>query len=703
MAAQARQYDKGISYSSRQPDDKYMAAKTHLIKSSSSPYRSKPNSNHSSPVGGRKRTHDSPYNNKYGISPYESSKKKDRCNDVLNKSSNDDSYVDSDWSQHISSSGKVYYYNKKTEESQWEVPKDWTNREKKVKDKDRHMSNSSTSSSKDNRNNKTPLDYKTNSEYTRDSSRDYKNSSRENDFRDNKDIRYKESRDYRNRDTKSVKTDIRRDRESYDSRDSPRSIRDFRESNKYDKYDNKYRSPHSNNSSRRSSKYSSSSSNTIKTVGQSTPNSNTSLNRSYHVASPTSLNGSGIVQDISPPGTPTTDDTITNNSLAGSSLFTPSPQLLNNSVLSTTAHLILQSQVGSTPILSPNIVLNTTPQQLPVPYLHPLQQALFIQQQQNQQQKIMSPKDTSYLSPKLPSVKNQRVNDSGATPTSSPTISSLQRQKSNYSNLSPGGSSSRSSTSVTPPPPPPPLKENKLNNSINHHKSESRLSRTSSTPYNKPEALRDSLNRSKSHQEYQEDESPLKPSYKASELRYNEDKSLKKHAERLLHESKLMFTELPDLQRYSNFYSPAFNDFTLGFYGVALDKQADTVLDEAMNIVHRDCYRSKSLLTAVKNDLNVKETKLDVSLNWVGALNNVLSKIESLQDTSMTASTPVSMENKRESKLYAHRKPKTIVEQPTSTAEVLIPVKKQNGSIKVSTNIIANENSVQQQKNGEVR
>lgn len=30
-----------------------------------------------------------------------------------------------DWSEHISSSGKKYYYNCKTEVSQWEKPKEW--------------------------------------------------------------------------------------------------------------------------------------------------------------------------------------------------------------------------------------------------------------------------------------------------------------------------------------------------------------------------------------------------------------------------------------------------------------------------------------------------------------------------------------------------------------------------------------------------
>ena len=30
-----------------------------------------------------------------------------------------------DWSEHMSSSGKKYYYNCKTEVSQWEKPREW--------------------------------------------------------------------------------------------------------------------------------------------------------------------------------------------------------------------------------------------------------------------------------------------------------------------------------------------------------------------------------------------------------------------------------------------------------------------------------------------------------------------------------------------------------------------------------------------------
>ncbi|KAK5600926.1 hypothetical protein CRENBAI_006832 [Crenichthys baileyi] len=39
-----------------------------------------------------------------------------------------------DWSEHISSSGKKYYYNCRTEVSQWEKPKEWLEREQRQKE-----------------------------------------------------------------------------------------------------------------------------------------------------------------------------------------------------------------------------------------------------------------------------------------------------------------------------------------------------------------------------------------------------------------------------------------------------------------------------------------------------------------------------------------------------------------------------------------
>uniref|UniRef100_A0A8C1XWL1 WW domain-containing adapter protein with coiled-coil n=1 Tax=Cyprinus carpio TaxID=7962 RepID=A0A8C1XWL1_CYPCA len=51
-----------------------------------------------------------------------------------NKSSDTPSEPADDWSEHISSSGKKYYYNCRTEVSQWEKPKEWLEREQRQKE-----------------------------------------------------------------------------------------------------------------------------------------------------------------------------------------------------------------------------------------------------------------------------------------------------------------------------------------------------------------------------------------------------------------------------------------------------------------------------------------------------------------------------------------------------------------------------------------
>lgn len=45
-----------------------------------------------------------------------------------------------DWSEHVSSSGKKYYYNCKTEVSQWEKPREWLDKERGAMVKDHHSS-----------------------------------------------------------------------------------------------------------------------------------------------------------------------------------------------------------------------------------------------------------------------------------------------------------------------------------------------------------------------------------------------------------------------------------------------------------------------------------------------------------------------------------------------------------------------------------
>lgn len=66
-----------------------------------------------------------------------------------------------DWSEHISSSGKKYYYNCKTEVSQWEKPREWMERERirdKARDRevDRNYSSSCSRSSHDKHSNSRP-------------------------------------------------------------------------------------------------------------------------------------------------------------------------------------------------------------------------------------------------------------------------------------------------------------------------------------------------------------------------------------------------------------------------------------------------------------------------------------------------------------------------------------------------------------------
>ncbi|MBZ3883950.1 WW domain-containing adapter protein with coiled-coil [Sciurus carolinensis] len=61
-----------------------------------------------------------------------------------NPSKTSDAPYDSadDWSEHISSSGKKYYYNCRTEVSQWEKPKEWLEREQRQKEANKVAVNS---------------------------------------------------------------------------------------------------------------------------------------------------------------------------------------------------------------------------------------------------------------------------------------------------------------------------------------------------------------------------------------------------------------------------------------------------------------------------------------------------------------------------------------------------------------------------------
>ncbi|XP_057303296.1 probable serine/threonine-protein kinase DDB_G0276461 [Hydractinia symbiolongicarpus] len=609
MAAQARSYEKSISYSSRQVDDKYIP-KNHRHSNhqpssrDSSPYRNKLN-HHSSP-NGRKRPYDSPssVSSKHSNSPYEVSRKKDRGMNNPVKSSNTQQ-IDSDWSQHVSSSGKVYYYNRRTEESQWEVPKDWIDRQKETKNiqRNNHFSRDTRTSNSNNKN------FSQNDKINKDTrdNRSYKLPPDKNFARD-----YKDNRNNRDKVESWNNRDRERDRDSRNSRD----LKDY--------FDGKYKSS-SGSSSQRDTKYNSLS---VKTHGQSTPlSSSTSLNRSYR-GTPDQINGVyDVLQDISPPGTPTNDDVINISNISPAPVYTPhgcSP-LLNSS-----NSIMPLPTTPCTPLLSPVVLNAAVVGQLPAPFLHPLQQALLLQQQQIPVNKDM------YGSPKLPTVKNHFADTGSAS--SSPRLSSSFHQKSSPLH------SSRSNSSSTPPPPPPPPKVQHLESREGGRNKLDRYHRNNSSFDARSEhhsPRNDLQNRSKSF-DCRSDDTSLKP--KSSETRYNSERSLKKQQQKK--DNELTFPELPSVDHHFVNYTHFLGDFASAFSGSVVEKQVSAVWDETMGYLHADGCQTKHRLFMARNDSDLQELKFDVSSNWNGALNTVLVKVESLQDSSMTSSESRSRDHK---------------------------------------------------------
>uniref|UniRef100_A0A0F7Z7X4 WW domain-containing adapter protein with coiled-coil n=1 Tax=Crotalus adamanteus TaxID=8729 RepID=A0A0F7Z7X4_CROAD len=84
----------------------------------------------------------SPQENSHNHSALHSSNS--HSNPSNNPSKTSDASFDSadDWSEHISSSGKKYYYNCRTEVSQWEKPKEWLEREQRQKEASKMSVNS---------------------------------------------------------------------------------------------------------------------------------------------------------------------------------------------------------------------------------------------------------------------------------------------------------------------------------------------------------------------------------------------------------------------------------------------------------------------------------------------------------------------------------------------------------------------------------
>uniref|UniRef100_A0A673MPP8 WW domain-containing adapter protein with coiled-coil n=1 Tax=Sinocyclocheilus rhinocerous TaxID=307959 RepID=A0A673MPP8_9TELE len=103
------------------PENKHMDSTGHGRAKATNPHRGRDRE------GG---TSISPQENSHNHSSLHSS----NSHSNPNKSSDTPYEPADDWSEHISSSGKKYYYNCRTEVSQWEKPKEWLEREQRQKE-----------------------------------------------------------------------------------------------------------------------------------------------------------------------------------------------------------------------------------------------------------------------------------------------------------------------------------------------------------------------------------------------------------------------------------------------------------------------------------------------------------------------------------------------------------------------------------------
>ena len=167
------------------------------------------------------------------------------------------------------------------------------------------------------------------------------------------------------------------------------------------------------------------------------------------------------------------------------------------------------------------------------------------------------------------------------TPSSSPRISSTtsSNQKPIPMVQSPDISSNRSD-SITPPPPPPPPKENripsepkelktpKLERQNSHHTPSSNVNTPTIQNSGKSN---DHGHRSKNSHDVtrKADDTPLKTKS------YNSDRLIKR-AIKLERPDPISFDELPDMNKYSEYFSPSVAEFHTAFYCNALDNQVSS-------------------------------------------------------------------------------------------------------------------------------
>merc|ERR1712226_1789212 len=209
-----------------------------------------------------------------------------------------------------------------------------------------------------------------------------------------------------------------------------------------------------------------------------------------------------------------------------------------------------------------------------------------------------------------------------------------------------------SNRNATPPPPPPPLKDhNRVTTEPKDRNNTKQERQTMQTPTSESRLEQhEILNRSKTH-EYQPGDTPVKTTYKT----FNSERLIKKTI-KLEKEESIVFSPLPDLNKYTEHFVPSVADLNTSFYCNSLENQIAASWEETMTMLHSDGYRSKFNLSISRQHVDSQDSKLDVSSGWVDALNAVISKVESLQDSSMKSEARGAP---RESKSPAIRKNKT--------------------------------------------
>ncbi|XP_019363776.1 PREDICTED: WW domain-containing adapter protein with coiled-coil isoform X2 [Gavialis gangeticus] len=113
----------GVTLKSLQEEEPKRSLKQHVIPAIGTSYSPQENSHNHSALHSSNSHSSNPSNNP--------SKTSDAAFDSAD-----------DWSEHISSSGKKYYYNCRTEVSQWEKPKEWLEREQRQKEASKMSVNS---------------------------------------------------------------------------------------------------------------------------------------------------------------------------------------------------------------------------------------------------------------------------------------------------------------------------------------------------------------------------------------------------------------------------------------------------------------------------------------------------------------------------------------------------------------------------------